>query len=816
MSSGKIGRFEILSEISRSGVARVYKATDTGSGQVVALKIYDLDQPGIDRQALLNALITEAEGTRDLSHQNIVVLYGAGEIDGLFCASMEYVEGMSLAGMIAKGESFSIWDVLDISRQVCNGLDHAHSRAIFHHRLQPANIVSQWDGTVKILGFGVSAMWAADEAQSEAVSEALSYMSPEQVSGGPMDARSNLYSWGAILYRLLTGHRPFEGETSVEVQQKVLTEQPVLASTLNPKLHAGIAQFLEKALAKEPGARFQTGREMLNALEACKEAPKAAAAPKAATPKATAPPRPAAPAVGPKPPVAVKPVPPAIRSKPTEFVVGPPATESRSAGAAPAAKVPTARKAAAAGVGGQSTASTNRAAAGASVPATEDFVTKCVQASVAAFDEETQVAAPPPPRINVDPMMAQETQEEAAPSGVRSFSEIDELPPLKAAYVEPVHSPEPEQEPEPEVEQLAESPLVKVRQARAEAIKIKLPDLPKVDPKLVMYGVGGAIAVGLVAFAIIGIYVHFQRTEDDGATAPSQAARTETAAQQPAAETQPEQAAPVQEAPVQAAPVAEEASTPARARGRKARPAPAPTPIVIPGQLVVNSTPEGAQIQVDGRFDDTWVTPVTLTGLAPGTHTISVIRSGFNPETRSVDIAQASKSFLVVHLTVQGATVNLTSDPPGAQVLMDGRDTGRVTPVQLMVESGQHNFLIRMQGYLEDSTTANLQAGQSFRFAPALRPLGNVEDIKTVGRFKKLFGGESQAGMGKISIRTNPKGAQIAVNQRLVDRPSPIEFYLNPGNYVLDITATGCKPLRRVISVEKGSKIQLDEVLERE
>jgi serine/threonine-protein kinase len=813
MSSGKIGRFEILSEISRSGAARVYKATDTGSGQVVALKVYSLDQPGIDRQALLNALITEAESTRDLSHQNIVVLYGAGEIDGMFCASMEYVEGMSLAGMIAKGESFSIWDVVDIGRQVCNGLDHAHSRGVFHHRLQPANVVSQWDGTVKILGFGVSAMWATDEAQSEAVSEALTYMSPEQVSGGPMDARSNLYSWGAILYQLLTGHRPLEGATSAEVQQKVLAEQPAPANTLNPKLHAGIAAFLEKALAKEPGARFQTGREMLNALEACKEAPKAAVAPaRTAASRVPAPPRPAVPAASPKPPAAAKPVPPAIRSKPAEFVVSPPANASGTPGAVAPQSVPTAKKAAAAGA--QGTGSSNHTVSDASVPGNEDFITKCVQASVSAFDEETKVAAPPPPRINVDPMMAQEAQEETASSGARSFSEIDELPPLQATYVATVHTPEPEPEPEPEVEQLPESPLTKVRQARSEAIKIKLPDLPKVDPKLVLYGVGGAIAVGLVAFAIIGIYVHFQRTEDEGATAP-QAVQTE-ATPQPASGTQPEQAAPVQEAPAQAAPVAEEAPVPARARGRKARPAPAPAPIAIPGQLVVNSTPEGAQIQVDGRFDDTWVTPVTLTGIAPGTHTISVVKNGFNAETRSVDIAQASKSFLVVHLTVQGATVNLTSDPPGAQVLMDGRDTGRVTPVLLMVESGQHNFLIRMPGYLEDSTTANLQAGQAFRFAPALRPLGNAEDIKTVGKFKKLFGGESQASMGKISIRTNPKGAQIAVNQRLVDRPSPIEFYLNPGNYVLDITATGCKPLRRVISVEKGSKIQLDEVLERE
>jgi hypothetical protein len=318
-----------------------------------------------------------------------------------------------------------------------------------------------------------------------------------------------------------------------------------------------------------------------------------------------------------------------------------------------------------------------------------------------------------------------------------------------------------------------------------------------------------------VAFAIIGTYIHFQRTEDEGSTA-AQVAQS-AAAPQPAAETQP-QATQAQEAPPQEAPAAEEAATPARARGRKPRPvAAAPTPVVIPGQLVVNSTPEGAQIQLDGKFDDTWVTPVTLTGLAPGAHSISVTKSGFNAETRSLDIAAASKSFLVVHLTVASATVSLTSDPPGAQILMDGRDTGRVTPVQLAVESGQHNFLIRMPGYLEESTTANLQAGQAFRFAPALKQLGNAEDIKTVGKFKKLFGGgDSQAGMGKISIRTNPKGAQIAVNQRLVDRPSPIEFYLNPGHYVIDITATGYKPSRRVITVEKGSKLQLDEALERE
>jgi len=819
MPSEKIGRFEILSEISRSGAACVYKATDTASGQTVALKVYNLDQPGVDRQKLLTALITEAESTRDLNHQNIVVLYGAGEIDGKFCASMEYIEGMSVAGMIAKGETFSIWDALDISRQVCNGLEHAHARGNFHRRLQPANIVTQWDGTVKILGYGVSAMWLVDEVQNESTPEALAYMSPEQVSGGKVDARSNLYSWGAVLYQMLTGRPAFEGADGAEVQRQVLYEMPEPASTVNPKLHAGIAQFLEKALAKDPGLRHQTSREMLNELEACKEAPKAAVAPpkvagpKVAATKVTA--KPAAPAASARP-AAAKPAQPAAgRTKVAEFAVS---AAARDASAAPAVapSVPAARKAVAAAAGADGASITDPFATGlpAETPS-EEFVTNCIEASVAALDEEVQTPRRAP-RIAVDPLMAGEGGESAA-SASRSFSEIDELPPLKEVYVEPAHAPAPEPEPElapePAVEQLTESPLAKTRKAqKKDDIKIKLPDLPKIDPKLVLYGVAGAIAVGVVAFAVIGVYVHFLKTEDTGSTAPQAVVQTQVAPQAPA-----QPVAPVvtpQEAAPPETPAPVEPRARARARTQKAQPE--LTPVVIPGQLVVNSTPEGAQIQLDGKFDDTWVTPVTLTGIAPGQHTISVTKQGFNGETRTLDVASASKSFLAFRLTVQSATVNLTSEPAGAQILMDGRDTGRTTPIALAVDGGQHNFLIRMTGYLEESTTVNLQAGQTFRFAPALKPLGNAEDIKTVGKFKKLFGGDAQAGMGRLSIRTNPKGAQIAVNQRLLDRPSPADFFLNPGSYVIDITATGCKPLRRVVSVEKGSKLQLDETLERE
>ena len=113
--------------------------------------------------------------------------------------------------------------------------------------------------------------------------------------------------------------------------------------------------------------------------------------------------------------------------------------------------------------------------------------------------------------------------------------------------------------------------------------------------------------------------------------------------------------------------------------------------------------------------------------------------------------------------------------------------------------------------------TANLQAGQTFHFAPAMRALGNTQDIKTAGKFKKMFGGAGDTtGMGSVSVKTLPKGAQIMVNNRMLDKGSPVEFYLNPGTYVVDITASGFKSVHRVINVDKGGKVAIDENMDRE
>jgi hypothetical protein len=125
---------------------------------------------------------------------------------------------------------------------------------------------------------------------------------------------------------------------------------------------------------------------------------------------------------------------------------------------------------------------------------------------------------------------------------------------------------------------------------------------------------------------------------------------------------------------------------------------------------------------------------------------------------------------------------------------------------------------VRKQGYLDETTVADLGPAQNFQYSPTLRPLGNTEDMKTVGKFNKLFGhgGDNAAGTGSITIRTQPKGAQVAINQRILDKTSPAVVVVGPGNYIVDITMTGFKPIHKVISLEKGGKAVIDEVLDRQ
>ena len=280
----KIGHFEILSELAKSPTGTVYKANDPESGQTIALKAIQLDAFGESAEALEHALLAEAESTNVLSSSNITKVYGAGEMEGLFCAAMEYVQGNSIATMLARKEGFSIWDLLDIGRQLCSGLDHASSHNLVHYSLEPAKVMCGWDGTVKILSFGISSAGKFLQHSSGAISPVWHYMSPEQIRGDATDGRSNLYSLGAMFYEMVTERKAFDRDDVEELKQSILESMPVAPAHVNPKIHPLLSDLIMKALAKDPAQRYQNGRELLDDLEKCKES-KPSAAKKAEPPK---------------------------------------------------------------------------------------------------------------------------------------------------------------------------------------------------------------------------------------------------------------------------------------------------------------------------------------------------------------------------------------------------------------------------------------------------------------------------------------------------------------------------------------------------
>ena len=285
--STKIGHFEILSELSKSATCVVYKANDPQTSQTVALKAIQLSAFGERAAELHECLLAEAETAKALNHSNLTPAHSAGEIDGQFCATMEYIQGNSIATMLARKEGFSIWDLLDIGRQVCSGLDNAHSQNVFHFSLEPAKIMCGWDGTVRILGYGVSSV-GKFTAQMPGVPSILHYMSPEQVRGENIDARSNLFSLGAMFYEMVTDRKAFDREDAESLRQSILESTPVPPMHVNPKLHPVLSDLIMKALAKDPKERYQNGRELLDDLEKCKESKPQAAKPAAAPAKSPA------------------------------------------------------------------------------------------------------------------------------------------------------------------------------------------------------------------------------------------------------------------------------------------------------------------------------------------------------------------------------------------------------------------------------------------------------------------------------------------------------------------------------------------------
>jgi serine/threonine-protein kinase len=268
----RLGKYELRREIGRGAMGVVFEGWDPSIERRVAIKTIRQDQlDSAEAEEILARFQREAKAAGRMSHPNIVAVYELGQEGSMYFIAMEYVEGRELKDYFDKGERFPLSEVVRLMGQLLDALDTAGRKGIVHRDIKPSNIIILDDGTLKVADFGIARLESSHLTQTGAAIGTPTYMSPEQLLGQTVDARSDLFSAGVVLYQFLTGEKPFTGERATTVITKVLSENPAAPSSLDLTLPRSFDAPTRKALAKKPDERFQSGREFADALRAAFE-----------------------------------------------------------------------------------------------------------------------------------------------------------------------------------------------------------------------------------------------------------------------------------------------------------------------------------------------------------------------------------------------------------------------------------------------------------------------------------------------------------------------------------------------------------------
>jgi hypothetical protein len=251
----------------------------------------------------------------------------------------------------------------------------------------------------------------------------------------------------------------------------------------------------------------------------------------------------------------------------------------------------------------------------------------------------------------------------------------------------------------------------------------------------------------------------------------------------------------------------------AKAISSAAAPAPASA---VEGQIAVSSVPADATVEIEGLSGQTWKTPQTIGSLAPGAYKLTVSKLGYSPEVRTVQVSAGSRMPLTVQLTVVKGFLNIGGSPAGASVMIDGKDTGRVTPAAFVLEPAVHNVVLRKAGFLEAGSDIRLAAGQTVGYSPSLMVAGRTDNIKIMGGgVGKLFGGNGSSGRARIEIRTEPKGAEVVINGTALQKTTPVEIQVEPGSYDITLQKDGYQPVHENAIVGVDDRVRINKPLSR-
>ena len=268
------GRYEILDVLGVGGMAIVYKAYCRVLNRYVAIKM--LKEEFTQDDEFRRRFYNESQAVAKLSHNNIVAIYDVVHSDGLDYIVMELIDGISLKEYLQKKGHLSWQETVFFAQQIARALEHAHSRGIIHQDIKPHNIMLLRDGTAKVTDFGIARLESNQETRvmQEAIGS-VHYIAPEQAKGSPIDARADIYSLGVVMYEMLTGKLPFEGDSAVAIVMQHINSVPLMPSEIMPNIPKGMDDIVMHAMCPNVSKRYATAQELYNDLERIKQNPDA-------------------------------------------------------------------------------------------------------------------------------------------------------------------------------------------------------------------------------------------------------------------------------------------------------------------------------------------------------------------------------------------------------------------------------------------------------------------------------------------------------------------------------------------------------------